>query len=139
MRDPLIPAAPTPSRPSGGRVLLVDDDALVRRQTRRALESAGYDVIDAGCPGDAIAIACDAGTDIALLVSDVRMPGMGGPTLARRLRAELPGLRVLFTSGFNDDTLRQHGAGESGAAFLEKPYSPATLIEKVRAILAPHE
>lgn len=107
-------------------VLVVDDQEIVRNVMCRALEYAGFDVLDAGSPHDAIATA-SANPDIDVLVSDVVMPQMDAFELAERLRAEVPSLRIIFTSGYADATDEGH--------FLAKPFSPAELVTKVRCVL----
>jgi FixJ family two-component response regulator len=71
-----------------------------------------------------------------VLVTDVVMPGMGGPELARRLAQQRATLRVLFCSGYTDDASVREGVREAGTAFLQKPFSPEELIRKVREVLA---
>jgi len=75
-----------------------------------------------------------AAESIAIVVTDVVMPRIGGPELAMRLRSRRPGLRVLFTSGYTEDTLVLQELDPS-QAFLQKPYMPASLTERVRALL----
>lgn len=107
-------------------VLVVDDQDVVRDVIRLALEGAGYTVIDAASPGDAIALA-RGDSHIDLLVTDVVMPEMDAFELAGRIQAELPGVRILYTSGYTD-------AGAEGP-FIQKPFTPAELVEKVGAVL----
>ena len=137
---PLTHQAPVkvePQRPepaSGSeRVLLVEDEPVVRELTREMLETHGYRVVCAGRPDDALALARSGPFD--LLVTDVVMPGMNGRALARALRAERPGLRVLYTSGYSDDAALQGGSLEPLAAFLQKPYSSGELAAAVRRTL----
>ena len=115
-------------------VLLVEDDAAVRALAKRALERRGYDVLEAGGGGAALAVSAGAGA-IHLLVTDVVMPGMGGRELAGRLRGLRPGLRVLYMSGYTDDALVRHGVLAGEAAFLQKPFTPESLARKVREVL----
>jgi two-component system cell cycle sensor histidine kinase/response regulator CckA len=141
----LIPAAgaapsPTSVEPAGAAaggetVLLVEDEAAVRRLGRRILERRGYTVLEAESGPAAIQIFERRAPDIALLVSDVIMPGMSGGELARQLRAMKPSLRVLFTSGYTADAIAQHGVLEEGTAFLEKPFTPEVLAQKVGEVL----
>jgi CheY-like chemotaxis protein len=116
------------------RILLVEDDDLVRKLARRALEQWGYGVIEAGDPMLAIQLAseCD---DIALLVTDVIMPGMSGRALAELLAPKRPDMKVLYTSGYTDEAILRHGVLESGISFLQKPYTPDSLARRIREVL----
>ena len=110
----------------GGTVLVVDDQQVVRDVIRLTLEDAGYTVIAAASPSDAIELACvDAHID--LLVTDVVMPEMDAFELAERISSKLPGVRILYTSGYTD-------AGAEGP-FIQKPFTPAQLVAKVDAVL----
>jgi two-component system, cell cycle sensor histidine kinase and response regulator CckA len=110
-----------------GTVLVVDDQDVVRDVIRLTLEGAGYTVLDAASPNDALALVRDNGP-IDLLVTDVVMPEMDAFELADRVVSELPGVRVLYTSGYTD-------AGAEGP-FIQKPFTPAELVEKVSTVLA---
>jgi two-component system, cell cycle sensor histidine kinase and response regulator CckA len=110
-----------------GTVLVVDDQDVVRDVIRLTLEGAGYTVLDAASPNDALALVRENGP-IDLLVTDVVMPEMDAFELADRVVSELPGVRVLYTSGYTD-------AGAEGP-FIQKPFTPAELVEKVGTVLA---
>jgi len=97
---------------------------------------AGGLVLTAAAGAEAMATALTHPGPIHVLVTDVVMPGMGGPELARRLTQQRPTLRVLFCSGYTDDPSFREGVGEGGTAFLQKPFSPEELIRKVREVLA---
>jgi len=121
--------------PGGGEtVLLVEDEPSVRSVAARVLALAGYRVLQAGDGAEAIDVFESAAASIAIVVTDVVMPRIGGPELAMRLRSRRPGLRVLFTSGYTEDTLVLQELDPS-QAFLQKPYMPASLTERVRALL----
>jgi two-component system, cell cycle sensor histidine kinase and response regulator CckA len=75
------------------------------------------------------------GVPICLVVTDVIMPLMGGNVMAEWLKMDNPNLKILFTSGYTDDAITQHGVFETGVAFLPKPYTPGCLARKVRAML----
>ena len=107
-------------------ILVVDDQDVVRDVIRLSLESAGYRVLEAASPTDAIALARDADR-IDLLVTDVVMPEMDAFELADRITCEVPDVRVLYTSGYTD-------AGAEGP-FIQKPFTPAQLIDKVGSVL----
>jgi two-component system, cell cycle sensor histidine kinase and response regulator CckA len=108
-------------------VLVVDDQDVVRDVIRLALESAGYRVLEAGSPNDALELIRDR-DEIHLLVTDVVMPQMDAFELARRVEDEVPGIRVLYTSGYAD--------ARAEGPFIEKPFTPTELLEKVSAVLA---
>jgi DNA-binding NtrC family response regulator len=108
----------------------------VRQLSRGVLEAQGYKVLLASNGQDALHVARKhEGSPIHLVVTDVIMPLMGGKVMAEWLQATYPGLKVLFTSGYLDDALAQHGVPGPGIAFLAKPYTPATLGRKVRSML----
>ena len=119
-----------------GRILVVEDDAGVRRAAERILQSAGYEVVTAAGGDEALALAHADDARFDLLLTDVVMPGMSGRELADRLKAEQPGLRVLFTSGYTDNAIVHHGVLEAGISFISKPFSASGLAEKVREVLA---
>jgi len=112
----------------GGTVLVVDDQDVVRDVIKLSLESAGYRVLEAATPSEALTLARNAGAEVDLLVTDVVMPEMDAFELANRITHELPAVRVLYTSGYTD-------AAAEGP-FIQKPFTPAQLIEKVGAVLA---
>jgi two-component system, cell cycle sensor histidine kinase and response regulator CckA len=136
--DAAVPtAASVESHPSSGRetVLLVEDDDGVRGLALLSLQSHGYRVFPASSGEEAIRLAEEQGDSLALLVTDVVMPGLGGGQLAERLRARHPGLKVLFLSGYTDDAIVRHGILQDNVAFLQKPFSPHALARKVRDVL----
>lgn len=106
---------------------MVDDQEVVRDVIRLSLESAGYTVIEASSPSDAIELA-RADTSIDLLVTDVVMPEMDAFELADRISCELPGVRILYTSGYTN-------AAAEGP-FIQKPFTPAQLVAKVGDVLS---
>lgn len=116
-------------------ILLVEDDDQLRVVARTMLQRFGYRVIEAGGPLKALDIAERRGHEIDLLLTDVVMPGMSGPELARRMAESRPGMRVLCMSGYTDDAVVRHGLVGSGIAFLQKPITPDRLTRKVREVL----
>jgi len=129
------PDAAAPLSGGSETILLVDDAAPLRGLTRLLLESCGYTVLDSGDPADAIEIAARHNGALPLLITDVVMPGFSGPILAERLRAVRPEMKVLYTSGYADDEVAQHGLIGADRAFLEKPFGRDALIRKVREVL----
>jgi PAS domain S-box-containing protein len=138
-------AAPEPPPPRGERLprpaagetlLLVEDEDAVRALTRHALQLDGYTVLAASHPGEAIRLCERHDGLIALLLTDVVMPQMGGRELANRLTALRPEMKVLFLSGYTDDAVVRHGVLEAETDFLQKPFTLDALTRKVREVLA---
>jgi len=117
-------------------ILLVEDEPAVRELVARVLRNQGYTLLQAANGDEGLRVARQHGPQkIHLLLTDVVMPLMGGTELAQRMRALNPQAKVLFTSGYTDDTLLHHGVPESGMEFLQKPFTPSALARKVRAVL----
>jgi signal transduction histidine kinase len=140
VEQPLDVAArpiPTGPLPRGTETLLiVEDDSSVRHLAAGVLEAQGYTVLRADNGQEALHVAREhKGSPIRLVVTDVIMPLMGGEVMAEWLKTTYPDLKILFTSGYTDDAIAQHGVLEQGVAFLPKPYTPAALACKVREML----
>ncbi|MDP2270683.1 MAG: ATP-binding protein [Archangium sp.] len=133
--DALVPAEPTTRRATNGfeRILVVEDDETIRAVVVRALRDVGYQVTGAARPDEALTVA--AGASFDLLLSDVVMPGMNGRQLADLLQRAQPSLRVLFVSGYTENTIIHHGVLDEGVDFLAKPFTPSQLREHVRVLL----
>jgi len=116
-------------------VLVVEDDEPVRKLARRALEAAGYTVLPAASPLEALEIAARHTGPLDLLLTDVMMPDLTGRQLADRLTVSRPGLAVLFMSGYAEDAIVHHGRLDPDTAFLQKPFAPEALAQKVRIVL----
>ena len=116
-------------------VLLVEDEETVRDLARDILLEFGYTVIGARHGGEALLIGDQYSGPIHVLVTDVVMPELGGRELANQLSARRPGLKVVYMSGYTDETLAHHGVLEAGMAFLRKPLTPDILVRKVREVL----
>jgi len=134
VEGPAESSLPAAAAPAGGSeaVLLVEDERAVRELVATALRERGYHVVEAADGEEALRLAADAHEPIDLLVTDVVMPAMGGPELARRLGASRPGLRVLFVSGHGGDAVTAH---DREAAFLQKPFGAEALARAVREVL----
>ena len=115
-------------------ILLVEDEYSILGLTRRLLERRGYRVLAARRPDEALAMAAAHKGEIHLLLSDVVMPEMSGPTLADRLAEARPGLKRLFMSGYADQVFASMPAAK-GEPFLQKPFSATALAERVREVL----
>jgi two-component system, cell cycle sensor histidine kinase and response regulator CckA len=130
--------APTPAsslRGGAETILLVEDEEQVRKVTLNILRRQGYRVLCAEHPGQALFLAESHAEPIDLLVTDVVMPKMSGPELAQRLGASRPEMKVLYMSGYTDDSVVRHGVLDAAVAFLQKPITPASLSKKVREVL----
>ena len=125
---------PLPVARRTGRILLVEDEPVLREIAARVLVRAGFDVTTAADPGEAI-IAAETGPEpFDLLLTDVVMPGMRGPELARRLRNSRPDLRVLLASGYAEEIV---DSDRHEDPLLAKPFSPETLLAAVDAVMGP--
>jgi len=117
-------------------VLIVEDDTYLRHLAYDILQAQGYEVLRAANGQHALHVASEhKGAPISLVVTDVIMPLMGGKVMVDWLKTTDPDLKILFTSGYTDDALLHHGVLETGMDFLPKPYTPAMLTRKVRAML----
>ena len=134
----ILPRHDKEGYPPGGTetVLLVEDESSVRNVTACTLREQGYTVLEAENGEEALLVARGQGAKkIHLLLTDVVMPRMGGKVLAELLRAERPDTKVLFFSGYPGEAIVHHGVLDSGAPFLQKPFTPAGLAWKLRELL----
>jgi signal transduction histidine kinase/CheY-like chemotaxis protein len=116
-------------------ILVAEDELGVRKMARLMLQKLGYTVLEAESGPDALKVAAEHRGKIDLLITDVVMPGMGGGELAERMSVTRPGIRVIFTSGYIDDLVVEHGVSTDRVPFLQKPFSREQLGEKVRTLL----
>jgi len=121
-------------RGRGERVLVVEDMAGLRALTERMLVRLGYTVLSAADAAEALQV-CNANPSIGLVLTDVVMPGVTGPELATQLKAGRPTLKVIYMSGYTQDSMVQRGVLEHEIAFLRKPFSSETLGRKLREVL----
>ncbi len=121
---------------ASGTILLVEDEPMVRDIGAKILRGQGYVVLEAENGIDALQLIDAYPDEIDLLVTDVVMPKMGGRELADRLNVLLPGIKVLYTSGYTDDSDVHQRILEPGSAFLQKPFLPAALAKKAFEILS---
>ena len=115
---------------ASGAVLLVEDDAALRELLSRSLAQAGYAVDVAESAEEALGLVREGATNPDLLVTDVVMPGMSGPALARAMATIKPGLRVLLISGYTDDEMLRLGLLDAGQSLLLKPFGPRAFLRK---------
>ncbi len=118
-----------------GRILLVEDEDAVRAFAIRALSSRGYTVIEADSGESALAVMEAQSEPFDLILSDVVMPEMDGPTLLRELRKRGVTTRVIFVSGYAEDAFEKNLEGQTDFAFLPKPFSLKQLVEKVKEVM----
>jgi PAS domain S-box-containing protein len=122
--------------PTGSEtVLVVEDEAAIRKLTNLILQKAGYTVLLAESPDAAEQIAGSYPGPIHLMLTDVVMPGMRGPELAERLLRLRLDLRVLYMSGYTDNAIAHHRFLDAGTEFLQKPFTPVALMQKIREVL----
>jgi two-component system cell cycle sensor histidine kinase/response regulator CckA len=124
-----------PGRSEGGRILLVEDDPLVRSMARRSLSEAGFEVLEAANGQEALELIASDTLHLDAVLTDLAMPEIGGRQLAQRLRENRPDLPVVFMSGYTDDDVSRRGLLEAGVPFLEKPLSPGAIVRKMRQVL----
>jgi len=128
--------APALPAPTGTEViLLVEDDETVRTLALTVLEVQGYCVLEASGGREALRLCESHAGPIDLMISDVVMPEMSGPEVYQRVTQLRPELRILYMSGYADDSVARHGAHDPGVSFLQKPFSIDALAQKVREVL----
>jgi len=116
-------------------ILLVEDEQAVREVAQEVLKRRGYTVLSASDATEALRIARDNAGRIDVVLTDVVMPGMTGPQLVERLRAEQPNLPALFMSGYTSDSVLRNEVATGDASFLQKPFSTGVLAAKLRQVL----
>jgi PAS domain S-box-containing protein len=131
-----MPAAESPGSLRGTETILVaEDETGVRKLVCETLEQLGYTVLEAADGREALLILEQHGP-VPILLTDVIMPVMGGPELAKRARSLMPGIKVVYMSGYTDDTLAFYGLPQPDTEYIQKPFTPAALAEKVHRVLA---
>ncbi len=130
-------AAPVVRAAQGGNetVLLVEDEESVRQLVRETLEAKGYKVIEADNGEAGLAAAANWQGKIDLVITDIVMPGISGRELAHEVLKSRPETKVLYLSGYTEDTIVSEGSFESGTSFLQKPFTLQLLSRKVREVL----
>ena len=117
-------------------ILLVEDDWQVRRLTERVLTRSGYRVLAAASGDEALQLSDAALAEVDLLVTDVVLPGLDGPSLVRLLAERKPDLRALLVSGYADPRLVAEAMNDIRGGFLQKPYTPDVLVGRIRELFA---
>ena len=116
-------------------LLLAEDEDEVRELASRILRDHGYAVLETCGGSEALDLAKSHADPIHLLLTDVVMPGLSGRELAQQLELLRPDIKILYMSGYTDDTVLRHGIQEEKMPFLQKPFVPETLALKVREVL----
>lgn len=134
---PAVGYVPPPEQalPGKGSILLVEDEPDILGFIKQILENSGYAVHSAQCPAEAIRIASEGRNAIQLLLTNVVMPDMNGSELAKKLSAMLPGLKVIFMSGYTADIVAGYAAQDGDIKFIQKPFSISTLVTAVEEVL----
>jgi CheY-like chemotaxis protein len=135
--EEVVAEAAAPSLIEGGMetILVVEDDALVRRSVTTQIQSLGYQTISVGSGAEALQVV-ERGDSFDLLFTDVIMPGsINGRELADEVLKRRPGMKVLFTSGYTEDAIFHHGRLDAGVLLLAKPYSKAEIARMIRQAL----
>jgi CheY-like chemotaxis protein len=134
--EPPRPAAPPVQYArTGETVMVIEDEEVVRDLLCAVLRDAGYQVFCAGSPHEALAVVDEHRGPIHLLVSDVILPEMHGPVIARKVQERHPSMKVLFVSGYSENDISDQGVLDPGIEVLQKPFSQQDLVRKVREML----
>jgi CheY-like chemotaxis protein len=130
------PAEPSLESLRGTETILVaEDEPGVRKLVCDTLEQLGYIVLQAADGHEALLVLEQHGP-VSILLTDVIMPVMGGPELAKRARSMMPSIKVVYMSGYTDDTLAFYGLPQPDTDYIQKPFNPVALAEKVRQVLS---
>jgi two-component system cell cycle sensor histidine kinase/response regulator CckA len=132
---PLVLVAENPAARGCETILLVEDEPAVRQSEKEFLLLNGYIVLEASDGEDALHLAANFKGKIDLMITDVVMPHMGGTKLAEQLHTSRPNLKVLFVSGYAEETVLRQGSIDISTSFLQKPFSLKTLARKIRAVI----
>jgi CheY-like chemotaxis protein len=116
-------------------LLIVDDDAAIRRVIYDTLEPLGYSLLEAGSGEDALALLDRTKDKIDLVLTDLIMPGINGQELIKTLQKEQPEIKFILMSGYTDDIVADRGVFEQGVEFINKPLLPMSLTNKIREVL----
>ena len=117
-----------------GTVLLVEDETPVRIFAARALRNKGYTVLEADCAETAIGVMDQHGHEVEVIITDVIMPGMNGPTMIDKLTPQYPNVKVIFISGYAEDIFVNNYGTERSFNFLAKPFTLKQLASKLKEV-----
>ena len=126
---------PSPKLEGSGTILVVEDEQIVRSLARRLLTRHGFEVLEAMDADEALSKVQAHQGKLDMVLTDVVMPGMSGPKLIARLRESVPSLKVIFMSGYTDESLDQDTLSEPGTRFIQKPFSVEAMLEMVRELI----
>jgi two-component system, cell cycle sensor histidine kinase and response regulator CckA len=126
---------PQLSPPAGETILLLEDETVVRELVRQVLQATGYAVLEAANGEQALQLSHAHSGPIHLLLADVVLPGLSGPEVAEQLASARPETRVIYMSGYAQDTIKRYGIPERQGVFLQKPFTPTALLTNVRLAL----
>jgi two-component system cell cycle sensor histidine kinase/response regulator CckA len=130
-----VERVPQLARHGGETILLVEDEPVVRDLVRQVLQATGYLVLEAANSEEALQVSSAHHGPIHLLVADVVLPGLSGPEVAKQLVSIRPEVQVIYISGYAQDTITRYGISEKQPLFLQKPFTPSTLLANARAAL----
>ncbi|PYU04646.1 MAG: hybrid sensor histidine kinase/response regulator [Acidobacteria bacterium] len=136
IEKPQKASAPAKESRGGQTILVVEDEQALRKLTSSVLQDLGYTVLEAGDAAEALALVKQCKPAVDLLLTDVVMPGKSGRDLADELVPQIPGMKVLFMSGYTDGAIAAHRVLEPGLSLLRKPFSSEELTQTVARILA---
>jgi hypothetical protein len=138
--EPAAEPAPFSLRAMRGTetILVLEDENALRGLIRQVLSGAGHTVLDTGDPDEAIQLCERHPGDIALFITDMVLPKLSGPQVAERVLQIRPGVRIIYTSGYPGKATIPNRLRQYGTTFFEKPFTPDTLVRKVRAVLDAH-
>jgi CheY-like chemotaxis protein len=136
LTSPRLPVASEKSMVRGsGTILVVEDEEALRELAAFVLRDCGYEVLTAATGVEGLAVARANLDRLDMILTDVIMPQMGGKEMIEQLQPLPAHIKVMFVSGYTDDALAEHGILDPNIAFLEKPFSPARLTQKIREVL----
>ena len=135
IKESALTSAPVELQKGNETILLVEDDDMVRNLIRLILEKNGYTVLEAGNAEKVTFLCKQHKGKINIMVSDVIMPKISGPQLFKKVAPLRPDMKVLYMSGYTDEAIVRHGVLEAGINFIQKPFTPDSIIRKIHEVL----